>query len=509
MFGEWSEVNLTDLLLFGGLTCSFDVCFWTFSKLLQGNMAFVDVLNKLRVKEFLAESAALSRDALAESSRRHVVERACACQVTTRYLCLGVVWKGTEWALSWPTLCFVFWGFVETLDPSLQYLIQGSLAQAQVSIWCDTFTFWGFTCWTLPGVLRFTRPRITEWNLSVGCFTRFTFYRNAFAWNFDGMHSISGEFIPHRFKFVYVAITNQPWTLFFYLLTCGTPPPPPPFHAFSPPSQGISQRILIFLPLVQGTTWRPSSSILLSEPFFLSVLLQSGDKMAVVSLFTFSSLTDGRTVRDLPKQHREKKTERFLVVWLLLTLKLSWKARTFGSSVGVAEPSPRHLEGWQWTSTSSSVVCCKRRREMNSAWVRSWFLPMWSARPLNSFNNNTRSLVWGRRLRQGLQQSHQRLQHLDLWLMHQRGDCRMILTGRMQKLWWIARMSSVPLQSSGFWPTLVMQGWPHPMRAMAVVGVPKPRWTHLGFQPCPMMTLIWSTSCLLRWIPRQNGPPST
>ena len=75
MFGEWSEVNLTDLLLFGGLTCSFDVCFWTFSKLLQGNMAFVDVLNKLRVKEFLAESAALSRDVLAESSRRHVVER--------------------------------------------------------------------------------------------------------------------------------------------------------------------------------------------------------------------------------------------------------------------------------------------------------------------------------------------------------------------------------------------------------------------------------------------------
>ena len=67
------------------------VCFWAFSKLLQGNMAFVDVLNKLRVKEFLAESAALSRDALAESSRRHVVERACACQVTTRYLCLGVV----------------------------------------------------------------------------------------------------------------------------------------------------------------------------------------------------------------------------------------------------------------------------------------------------------------------------------------------------------------------------------------------------------------------------------
>ena len=37
---------------------------------------------------------------------------------------------------------------------------------------------------------------------------------------------------------------------------------------------------------------------------------------------------------------------------------------------------------------------------------------MWSARPLNSFNN-TRSLVWGRRLRQGLQQSHQRLQHLE------------------------------------------------------------------------------------------------
>ena len=30
--------------------------------------------------------------------------------------------------------------------------------------------------------------------------------------------------------------------------------------------------------------------------------------MAVVSLFTFASLTDGRTVRDLPKQHREKKT---------------------------------------------------------------------------------------------------------------------------------------------------------------------------------------------------------
>ena len=29
--------------------------------------------------------------------------------------------------------------------------------------------------------------------------------------------------------------------------------------------------------------------------------------MAVVSLFTFSSLTDGRTVRDLPRQHREKK----------------------------------------------------------------------------------------------------------------------------------------------------------------------------------------------------------
>ena len=107
--------------------------------------------------------------------------KACTCQVTTRYLCPGVVWKGTEWALSWPTLCFVFWGFVETLDPSLQYLIQGSLAQAQVSIWCDTFTFWGFTCWTLPGVLRFTKPRITEWNLSVGCFTRFTFYRNAFA----------------------------------------------------------------------------------------------------------------------------------------------------------------------------------------------------------------------------------------------------------------------------------------------------------------------------------------
>ena len=35
-------------------------------------------------------------------------------------------------------------------------------------------------------------------------------------------------------------------------------------------------------------------------------LLQSGDKMAVVSLFTFALLTDGRTVRDLPKQHREK-----------------------------------------------------------------------------------------------------------------------------------------------------------------------------------------------------------
>ena len=127
------------------------------------------------------------------------------------------------------------------------------------------------------------------------------------------IHSISGEFIPHRFKFVYVAITSQPWTLFFYLLTCGTPPPPPPFHAFSPPSQGISQRILIFLPLVQGTTWRPSSSILLSEPFFLSVLLQSGDKMAVVSLFTFASLTDGRTVRDLPKQHTEKKTPLFFL----------------------------------------------------------------------------------------------------------------------------------------------------------------------------------------------------
>ena len=28
--------------------------------------------------------------------------------------------------------------------------------------------------------------------------------------------------------------------------------------------------------------------------------------MAVVFLFIFASLTDGRTVRDLPKQHREK-----------------------------------------------------------------------------------------------------------------------------------------------------------------------------------------------------------
>ena len=30
-------------------------------------------------------------------------------------------------------------------------------------------------------------------------------------------------------------------------------------------------------------------------------------KKAVVSLFTFASLTDGRTVWDLPKQHREKR----------------------------------------------------------------------------------------------------------------------------------------------------------------------------------------------------------
>ena len=31
--------------------------------------------------------------------------------------------------------------------------------------------------------------------------------------------------------------------------------------------------------------------------------------MAVASLFTFASLTDGRAARDLPKQHPEKKTE--------------------------------------------------------------------------------------------------------------------------------------------------------------------------------------------------------
>ena len=35
-------------------------------------------------------------------------------------------------------------------------------------------------------------------------------------------------------------------------------------------------------------------------------MLQYCDKMAVESLFTFASLTDGRSARDLPKQRREK-----------------------------------------------------------------------------------------------------------------------------------------------------------------------------------------------------------
>ena len=43
--------------------------------------------------------------------------------------------------------------------------------------------------------------------------------------------------------------------------------------------------------------------------------------MAVVSSYTFASLTDGRTVRDIPKQHREKKTgfERPIAYLLLHT----------------------------------------------------------------------------------------------------------------------------------------------------------------------------------------------
>ena len=225
MFGERSESQSHRFAAIWWIDMQFRCAFLDFFRsCCKENMAFVDVLNKLRVKEFLAESAALSRDALAESSRRHVVERACACQVTTRYLCLGVVWKGTEWALSWPTLCFVFWGFVATLDPSLQYLIQGSLAQAQVSIWCDTFTFWGFTCWNASWCSSLHQAKNYWSGTWVSAVSHvFTFYRNAFAWNFDGMRSISGEFIPHRFKFVYVAITNQPWTLFFYLLYLWNP----------------------------------------------------------------------------------------------------------------------------------------------------------------------------------------------------------------------------------------------------------------------------------------------
>ena len=74
---------------------------------------------------------------------------------------------------------------------------------------------------------------------------------------------------------------------------------PPPFHAFSP----LSSFCLC------SKVW-PASSILLSGPFLS--LFCAGTTLHVerpaMSLFTLASLTDGRTIRDLPKQHREKKT---------------------------------------------------------------------------------------------------------------------------------------------------------------------------------------------------------
>ena len=65
---------------------------------------------------------------------------------------------------------------------------------------------------------------------------------------------------------------------------------------------------------------RPSSSacgFVIPLCLFLLNLHCKRDMMAVASLFTFASLTDGRAARDLPKQHPEKKTRfaKCLLMW--------------------------------------------------------------------------------------------------------------------------------------------------------------------------------------------------
>ena len=110
--------------------------------------------------------------------------------------------------------------------------------------------------------------------------------------------------------------------------------------------------------------------ILVPDPlFFLFNLFVANQwKMAVASLFTFASLTDGRTVRDLPKQHREKKGS-YLILLLIRCcsiyflylferfLHLVWRVR-LNIDLLTEGRSARDLRGTQAAPSKKKMTNC-------------------------------------------------------------------------------------------------------------------------------------------------------
>ena len=206
----------------------------------------------------------------------------------------------------------------------------------------------------------------------------------------------------------------------------------------------------------------------------------------------------------------------------------SWKARALGLSVGVVlqwRPSKvarLHLRAqpgeWAWMNTNNWAGCC-RRPEMNEGWEKSWFSPTLRRRRWSSFNVIS-SRLWCRsprqrqeldlRWHQPLRPQSRQWQRLALWRMRQRGDCRMIRSGMMQKWWWMPRMLPGFWLSNRCWHTQVRLKWPPLWKVVDMNQLcPFHMWIPRGSRLWTMMTWTIGTSCHPPVRTLQGGvPPS-
>ena len=207
------------------------------------------------------------------------------------------------------------------MGPCILFLFKIAFFTARIAL-ADAWLGFVLAMFALVLLLCFTKPRFTERNLSAGCLTRFTFYFDALARKFGGISTYRvvsslpivlvctcGHYRTHseplKLTCILLRICRFHTTFFPFPLLLSSVPGyiPKDSHLSASGPRYYLETLFLHSAFL---TYPPLCSVL-PDPACLICLLQSWDKMAVVFLFTFASLTDGRSARDVPKQRREKK----------------------------------------------------------------------------------------------------------------------------------------------------------------------------------------------------------